>query len=116
MAIFRAILTLRLEKNNKYSELTFKEQKQLIKLCLRLNNNNEESDKEFGYLINELLSVNSRDREQLKSVRRGEWKQEDIIRWFENKETSLEKVYLESKLQHGPDEEQRYCWKHRSLR
>jgi predicted nucleotidyltransferase len=48
----------------------------------------------------------TRDREQLKSVRRGEWKQEDIRKWFEERETSLEKVYMESKLQHSPDEEQ----------
>ena len=46
----------------------------------------------------------TRDREQLKSIRRGEWKEQDIRDWFSNKEKDLEKVYLESKLQHSPDE------------
>ena len=44
------------------------------------------------------------DREQLKSIRRGEWKEEDIRKWFEEKERGLEQVYLDSKLSHGPDE------------
>jgi hypothetical protein len=65
MAIFRAILSLRLERDYRYAQLTQKEQKQIIKYCLRLNNN-EEIDNQFGDLINEMLSVNSRDREQLK--------------------------------------------------
>jgi len=39
-----------------------------------------------------------RNREQLKSIRRGEWKKEDIISYFEQKERSLEKIYLESDL------------------
>lgn len=47
----------------------------------------------------------TRDREQLKSIRRGEWKEEDIRNWFTEKEKSLEKVYLESKIQHSPDEQ-----------
>ncbi len=46
-----------------------------------------------------------RNREQLKSVRRGEWTEEEIRRWFADKEAALEKVYLESKLRHSPDEE-----------
>lgn len=46
-----------------------------------------------------------RNREQLKSIRRGEWKEEDIIRYFEDKERTLEKVYQESKLRVKPDEE-----------
>lgn len=46
----------------------------------------------------------TRDREQLKSIRRGEWKESDIRDWFTNKEKELEKVYLESKLQYSPDE------------
>jgi len=45
-----------------------------------------------------------RNREQLKAIRRGEWSQQQIIQYFEGKEKDLEKVYLDSKLQHSPDE------------
>lgn len=45
-----------------------------------------------------------RNREQLKSIRRGEWKMEDIERHFVEKEKALEKVYSESKLRYSPDE------------
>ena len=45
-----------------------------------------------------------RNREQLKSVRRGEWTKESIIKYFEEKEKSLEELYLKSPLPHGPDE------------
>ena len=47
-----------------------------------------------------------RNREQLKSIRRGEWTQEQIIKYAEEKERSLETVYNESTLQHSPNEEQ----------
>jgi len=46
-----------------------------------------------------------RNREQLKSIRRGEWTMEQIIDYFESKEKSLESVYAESDLQHSPDED-----------
>jgi len=45
-----------------------------------------------------------RNREQLKSIRRGEWKEEDIKNYFATKEKDLEKVYLNSKLPYGPNE------------
>ncbi|KAF0249095.1 MAG: nucleotidyltransferase [bacterium] len=45
-----------------------------------------------------------RNREQLKSIRRGEWKEEEIREYFANKERDLEKLYVESKLPHSPDE------------
>ncbi|KKN33240.1 hypothetical protein LCGC14_0805790 [marine sediment metagenome] len=45
-----------------------------------------------------------RNREQLKSIRRGEWKQHQIVEYFEMKEKSLEELYTKSKLQHSPDE------------
>jgi len=45
-----------------------------------------------------------RNREQLKSVRRGEWKEEEIRNYFSEKEKELEKIYVESKLPWGPDE------------
>ncbi len=44
------------------------------------------------------------NREQLKSIRRGEWKEEEIREYFANKERDLEKLYVESKLPHSPDE------------
>lgn len=46
-----------------------------------------------------------RNREQLKSIRRGEWKVEEIREYFSKKEKELESVYLSSKLPYGPDEE-----------
>jgi len=46
-----------------------------------------------------------RNREQLKSVRRGEWTEQDIRDYFSDKEKQLEKIYAESKLPWGPDEE-----------
>ena len=52
-------------------------------------------------LIDEDLDL-ERNREQLKSIRRGEWKQEDIEYHFEFKEKELEKIYLDSKLPHKP--------------
>ena len=45
-----------------------------------------------------------RSREHLKAIRRGEVPEEDIYKWFADKEKQLEKVYLESKLRHSPDE------------
>ena len=74
-------------------------------------------DVKFAYhvirLINEVEQILvegdldiTRNRGQLKSIRRGEWQEKDIRKWFEEKECSLEKVYVESKLQHSPDEEQ----------
>ena len=65
---------------------------------VRLVNNAEQ-------ILNEGDLDLTRDREQLKAVRRGEWKLDDIRKWFEDKEKALDKVYLESKLQHSPDEE-----------
>ena len=44
------------------------------------------------------------NKEQLKSIRRGEWKKEQIVEYFHMKEATLEKLYTTSKLQHGPDE------------
>jgi hypothetical protein len=45
-----------------------------------------------------------RNREQLKSIRRGEWKEQQIVEYFQTKEKELEKVYSESTLRHSPDE------------
>lgn len=45
-----------------------------------------------------------RNREQLKSIRRGEWTEEQIIDYFKSKERELESVYSSSSLPHSPDE------------
>lgn len=43
-----------------------------------------------------------RNREQLKSIRRGEWTKDRIIEYFNDKEKILEEVYLKSDLRHSP--------------
>jgi predicted nucleotidyltransferase len=46
-----------------------------------------------------------RNREQLKSIRRGEWTFEMLDEYFYSKEKSLEEVYAKSTLLHSPDED-----------
>lgn len=46
-----------------------------------------------------------RNREQLKSIRRGDWTLSAIEEYFEKKELELEKLYTASTLRHSPDEE-----------
>lgn len=43
-------------------------------------------------------------KERLKSIRRGEWKLEDIERYFKNSQETLDDLYHTSSLQHKPDE------------
>jgi len=68
-------------------------------------------DLKFAYhvvrLLNEVEQILTegdldlqRNREQLKSIRRGEWTQRSIVRYFETKEKELEKVYIQSSLPH----------------
>lgn len=45
-----------------------------------------------------------KNREQLKSIRRGEWTLDRIENYFQQKEVELEKLYLSSTLPHSPDE------------
>ena len=45
-----------------------------------------------------------RNREQLKSIRRGEWTLDHLQEYFAAKEKSLEAVYAASTLRHSPDE------------
>ncbi len=45
-----------------------------------------------------------RNREQLKSIRRGDWSKADIVDYFEKKEKELESLYVRSSLPHSPDE------------
>lgn len=46
-----------------------------------------------------------RHKEHLKAIKKGEIPEEDIRKWVAEKEMALEKVYAESKLPWGPDEE-----------
>jgi len=73
-------------------------------------------DVKFGYhcvrLLNEVEMILiegdldlERNREQLKSIRRGEWTIEDISNYFNSKEIELEKLYTNSNLRYSPDEE-----------
>lgn len=78
---------------------------------------------EFGYdvkfayhvvrLLNEVEQILiekdldlARNKEQLKSIRRGEWSQQAIEEYFSDKEKQLEKIYLESTLPSKPDKEE----------
>lgn len=45
-----------------------------------------------------------RNKEQLKSIRRGEWTIDQLKEYFKTKELFLEGVYAESTLPHSPDE------------
>ena len=46
-----------------------------------------------------------RDREQLKSIRRGEWSLVQLDEWAQNNEKFLEAAYHTSTIPHEPDEE-----------
>ncbi len=48
--------------------------------------------------------VLDRNREQLKSIRRGEWSQQRVEEYFAGKERELESLYLSSTLRERPDE------------
>ncbi len=47
-----------------------------------------------------------RHREQLKAIRAGDWTAEQIAQFFQEKEKSLEALYVNSPLRHSPDEAQ----------
>ena len=49
--------------------------------------------------------VLDRDGALYRSIRAGEWNEERIVGWFEDKERSLERLYGESALPHEADEE-----------
>jgi len=80
-----------------------------------------ETVKKFGYdvkfathiirLLNEIEQILiegdvdlERNREQLKSIRRGEWSMDEVEKYFDVKEKSLEELYTKSTLKHKPDE------------
>jgi hypothetical protein len=72
-------------------------------------------DIKFGYHIVRLLNEAEqlllegdldlqRNREMLKSIRRGEWKLEQVLEYFEKKRVDLETARTKSQLPAGPDE------------
>ena len=72
-------------------------------------------DLKFSYHIVRLLSECEqiliegdldlqRNREQLKSIRRGEWSLEQIEQFFQDKEKQLEELYVKSALPYKADE------------
>lgn len=71
-------------------------------------------DLKFAYhivrLLNEVEQIMSegnldlqRNREQLKSIRRGAWKESEVIEYFKQKENDLEQLYHKCDLPHRPD-------------
>lgn len=66
--------------------------------CVRLMNEVEQ------ILVEQDLDL-QRNREQLKSIRRGEWKLDELEAYFTNKEHALETAYANSQLPHVPDED-----------
>jgi predicted nucleotidyltransferase len=97
---------------------------QLSKIKYQKNKSNlqrAESIEKFGYdtkfayhlvrLIDEAKQIMvehdidlEQNKEQLKSVRRGEWTLDYLQEWFKEQEKRLDQYYLESKLQLYPDE------------
>jgi hypothetical protein len=74
-------------------------------------------DRKFAYhvvrLLNEVEQIMTegdldlqRNREQLKSIRKGEWTEAQIREYAARKEADLETLYQNSKLAYGPDEPQ----------
>ncbi|MGE3819209.1 MAG: nucleotidyltransferase domain-containing protein [Isosphaeraceae bacterium] len=72
-------------------------------------------DTKFGYHVVRLISEVEmiltegdldlqRDNDRLKAIRRGEWTEERLRRWFAEKEPQLERAHAESKLPAVPDE------------
>ena len=72
-------------------------------------------DTKFGYHVVRLISEVEqilvegdidlrRDNDRLKAIRRGEWTEERLRRWFAEKESQLERAYAESTLRATLDE------------
>ena len=59
--------------------------------------------------VRQILTTHDLDlqqnREQLKAIRRGEWTEQQIRDYFTAEEKNLEKIYAESTLPWGPDED-----------
>ena len=98
---------------------------QMSKIRNKVNSTNEkraETIEKFGYdvkfayhcvrLMNEVEQILvegtldlQRNREQLKSIRRGEWAIEQLEEYFMNKEHALETAYANSQLPNTPNED-----------
>lgn len=59
---------------------------------------------EVEMILNEHTIDIRRHKEHLKTIRRGEVTQKDIIQWCDSKESALERAYEESTLRYSPDE------------
>lgn len=60
---------------------------------------------ESEMIANEHTLDIERNREILKSIRRGEWTLDQLEKWFDNKMLSLETTFEKSTLQNRPDED-----------
>lgn len=45
-----------------------------------------------------------KNRELLKSIRRGDWTLDELKAWFKRREIELDKLYIDSTLRYGPDD------------
>lgn len=55
-------------------------------------------------LLEHTLDI-ERNAEILKAIRRGDWTEEKLRSWFDEKEKHLEELYVKSDLRHSPDED-----------
>lgn len=110
---------------NSYHKLRGYSYAQLHKIGTKSNSSNPKRqadiekfgfDTKFGYHIVRLLLQAEqilvehdldieRNAETLKAIRRGEWTEQKLRDWFDNKEKHLEGLYTLSNLRHSPDEE-----------
>lgn len=93
-----------LEYYNLYSALTEREQSRYLNGV----------DLKFMYHVVRLLQQSEqimiehdldleRNRELLKSIRRGEWTLDELKDWFKKRESELDTLYINSDLRHSPD-------------
>ena len=92
-----------------------------MKVKTRLKPERQESIDKYGFdtkfayhivrLINEVEQILEhgdidlqRDNEMLKAIRNGDWTEERVVEYFQQKEKQLEYLYTTSSLQHSPDE------------
>ncbi len=104
---------------HKFKGYAFSQLKKMNTKTPKMGSKRRESWEEHGYdlkfayhivrLLNEVEQMMTehtldlqRNREQLKSIRRGEWTKERIIEYFETKEKTLEDVYSKCELPYGP--------------
>lgn len=107
---------------HKFKGYAYAQMRKIREKTNRQNPKRAESIEKYGYdvkfayhvvrLINEVEMIMTehtldleRGREQLKSIRRGEWPLEKIEAYMLSKEAALESVYLTSTLRYSPDEQ-----------